>query len=199
MNVEFIKLSDGATAIKDENGIISKRKTYTSSKELLVENKIEAIDKSINVTKRKVNDYKGLVFLSKHMLIFQPIIVVGATFLGYVFGNLTGIVTALSVSTLICVPATALWGITYPISKRKLKGFEGKLKKAEELKLEFEKELVKERELEESIPINEPISLVQQNEFEISLIDEELGIAYSDAIHSKPQKLVLQRHTNKKR
>lgn len=66
-------------------------------------------------------------------------------FLGYVFDNLNGLINALSPSILIFGAASILWGITYPITKKKLKGYEGKLEKAEELKLEFEKELTKEK------------------------------------------------------
>lgn len=202
MNVEYIKLSDGSTAITDENGRISKRETETSSQELLVENKIETIDESITETKKDVKDYKGLVFLSKYMLIAQPVIIIAISSLGYAFDNLIGLIESLSIGVLMCGTSSIVWGIIYPMSKRKLKGFEGKLKRAEELKLEFEKELVKEKELvmqKESAPINKPISLIKQNEFEIPLINEQLDNAYFSAIHSKPKRLVLQNNTNKRR
>ncbi len=201
MNVEYINLSDGSTAVTDGKGNILKRETATSSEELLVENKIETIDECIDETKKKVIDYKGFVFLSKYMLIVQPIIFVSFAFFGYAFGNLNGLIKCMAGCTIPCVLNSIIWGITYPISKRKLKGYEAKLKKAEELKLEYEKELVKEKELvmqKEQAPINEPISLVKQNEFEKPLIDEKLESAYYEAINSKPKALVLKRNSNKR-
>ena len=201
MNIEFIKLSDGTTATTDENGKISKIKTETSREELLIENKIETIDKSINETKKKVNDYKASVWISKHMLISQPILAVIMPFLGYAFGNLNSLINALGPSILIFGAATTLWGIAYPITKKKLKGYEGKLEKAEELKLEFEKEMTKEKKLisqKEKPPINEPISLIKQNEIEIPLIDEQLEIAYSNSIHPKTKNKVLGHKPNKR-
>ena len=207
MNIEFIKLSDGTTAITDNNGKISKIKMETSSEELLVKNKIEILDESINETKKKVKDYKGLAFLSKHMLIFQPICGAAITLLGYVLGNLSGLITALSSSILVCGVEAIMWGIVYPVAKRKLKGYEGKLEKSLELiKLEHEKELELERDKEkkltlqkEKVSINEPISLIKQNEFEILSIRKQLEIAYSDAIGSKSKKLVLERNSSKRR
>lgn len=202
MNVEYIKLSDGTIAVTDENGIINKRKDDVSSNELFVENKIEIVDKSIEQTKKKVNDYKGVVFLAKKMLLSQPFIFVGAAILGYVFGNVSGLIYGISGGILVCVPATAIWGIVMPTSKRKLKGYEGKLEKAEEIKLEYEKELAKEKELvmqKESTITNEPISLIQQNERELPLIDEQLETAYYDAKHSKPKEKVLVRTKNNKK
>ncbi len=201
MNVEYIRLSDGTTAVTNENGIINKRKNDVSSNELFIENKIEVVNDDINQAKKKVNDYKGMVFLAKNMLISQPILFASASLLGYVFGNVSGLIYVISAGILVCVPATAMWGITLPISKRKLKGYEGKLEKAEELKSEYEKEIEKEKELimQKEATINEPISLIQQNEHELPLIDEQLETAYSDAIHSKPKKLVLERKPSKRR
>ena len=201
MNVEYIRLSDGTTAVTNENGIIDKRNNDVSSNELFIENKIEVEDDEINQAKKQVKDYKKMVYLAKRMLILQPILFVSAATLGYFFGNVNGLVSCISAGILVCVPATAVWGITLPISKRKLKGYEGKLEKAEELKSECEKELVQEKELvmQKETTINETISLIQQNGHELPLIDEQLETAYSDAIHSKPKKLVLERKPNKRR
>ena len=207
MNVEFIKLSDGTTAVTDENGKISKIKTETSSEELLVKNKIEILDKNINETEKEVKNYEGIVFLSKRMLKFQPLFGAVIVPLGYVLEDLYGLIIALTYGTLVCGTAAIIWGIIYSVAKRRLKGYEGSLEKSLELiKLEREKEHEKERDKEkeltlqkEKLPINEPISLIKQNEFEISSIREQLEIAYSDAISSKPKKLVLERIPKERR
>lgn len=96
MNVEYMKLSDETTAVTNENGIINKRDEDVSSNELLIENKIETVDNAINQIKKKLNDWKGVVFLSKRMLIFQPILLVVFPLLGYAFGGLNSAITWLA-------------------------------------------------------------------------------------------------------
>lgn len=202
MNIEYVKLSDGTIAVTNENGIMTKKDNNISSNELLIENKIEVVDSNINQSKKKVKEYTELVILVKRMLVVQPILFVAAILLGYIFKNIGGVITCFNSGSLVFGLATVMWGITYPIAKRKLKGYEGKLEKAQELKLEYERKLDEEKKelvLQKTPTINEPISLVQQNEFELSLIDEQLEKAYLYAIHSKPKKLILKRKPSKKR
>lgn len=200
MNVGYIKLSDGTIAVTDENGNIKKINDEISTEELLIENKIETINKNIGENKMKVENCKSLTLLAKHMLICQPILFVCCTFFGFCIDISFGLM-ALTSSILICGAATIMWGIAHIVEKKKLKAFEAKLEKAKELKLEYENELSKKKVLEtqkEEFTINKPISLTQQNEIEISLINEQLNVAYSDATHQKTKKLVLENKSNKK-
>lgn len=68
MHIGFIKLSDGMTAIADEEGIIKKANDISSEK-LLIENKLESINTNINKIKNRLENYKAIKFLSKMMLI----------------------------------------------------------------------------------------------------------------------------------
>jgi len=199
MNIEYIRLSDGTTAVTDEFGKIEKRNGKISSDKLLIENKNEVIDNQINKAKKKAYDWEGTVFLAKNMLISQPMLFGAGTLLGYIFGNVNGAIYGISAGLLVCIPASIMWAITLPISKKKLKGYEGKLAKANELKRQFEKELteVKELPIEQKTTINRPISLGKANETEIARIDEELYNAYYTAKRTKTKKLVLNRKTNR--
>lgn len=189
MNIKFIELADE-----------TKRNNNISSDKLLLEIQMEYINNTIKQTKEKIYNWKGMAFLSKNMLKAQPIILGAATLFGYIFGNISGIFQGLLGGAVVCIPATIIWGITYPISKRKIMGNKGKLRKAEELKAKYEKELTNEKEFttKRETTIDETISLFQKNKYELFLANEQLETAYSQAIHSKPKKLVLECKTNKR-
>ena len=192
MNVEYMKLSDETTAVTNENGIINKRDEDVSSNELLIENKIETVDNAINQIKKKLIDWKGVVFTSKRMLIYQPILLVVFPLLGYAFGGLNGAINLLANTLILFIPATIYWGIVLPISKKKLKGYECKLEKAEELKTEYKKELEKEKKIvtKKENTINKPISLVEQNNTELPLIGEQLENTHFNAMPSNDSEVI---------
>lgn len=194
MNIEYIKLSDGTTAVTNGKGIIEKRLGETSSEELMLENKIEAIDNSVQETNKMINDRKGVLYLSKNMLKCQPFLLV-LLILNYLLGNVSnGIYSVFKYGIMLCGVATLFWGAAYFKTKRKLNGLIGKLRKAEELKSEYEDVFNKLKEkkkscVEEQTIINKPISLVQQNETELPIIDKELEDAYYNSLNFQIRRL----------
>ena len=188
MNMEYIRLSDGTTAITDENGKINKRNYQIPRNILIIENKMEVIDKIIEDTQISLDDSKESSNILKHVLASYPIEII--------------------ITILLLQSSPALWvnlilfslfnvgffGIYCKVRKKE-KGLENKLTKAMELKITFNKELekIKSNALKEKPMINNPVSLFKQNEHELSLINEQLETAYSDITHSKPKKMVLVR------
>lgn len=202
MNIGYIRLSDGTIAVTDENGIIDKRNQDVSTNALLIENKIEVVDNNISQIKEEVKKSKDMVVNAGWMLKILPIsfilgVVVEVLFNG-VFANV--LYNAIGAFVIFYVPSNVMFGLARFISKRKLKKYESRLEKVEELKTKYEKELEQELALEKrEVNMNEPISLVEQNNIELPLVEDQLENAYSDAMHSKQKKLILGFQANRRR
>lgn len=200
MNIEYLKLSDGKTAVTNEKGRIKVINDDISGEELIAENKLDIINKSIPETKMKIENYKDLVSLSKFMLITQPIIAALVIILGCIVGNMYGGLAFLIGGLSVCVPTILVFGITYPQAKKRLDGYKGKLRRAEELKKEENRIISKENKLVKtySQQINKPISLTAQNKIELPLVNKQLKDAYTISAQSKPKKLIRERKINKR-
>ncbi len=194
MNIEYINLANKTTAVTDESGKIRIINDEVMGEELVAENKLDILNKRIKETQAKVENYKELKSLSKFMIVTQPIIAVaGVTIAGIVggaYGGLTYLIGALSV----CAPTAAVFGIAYPVSKKRLAGYKNQLKRAEELKKEAIQTINRENQpiRTKEIRRNEPISLNKANEIELPLVIKQLDDAFEDA-QTKPKKLVREK------
>ncbi len=146
-------------------------------------------------------------------MIFQPILVLLSTLLGFVSGGFfssdfltNGIYFGsycFSITLVIAVLGLSVWGVVKPIAKRKIKYLERQLIKANELKEQFEKELIitKERKTtlsQEKTLENKSFSLMEQNKNELSFIEEQLQNTYNDNNNPKSKKLTLYNHKKRK-
>ena len=209
MNKEYMILNDGNVAVTNENGHISK-KLFTDNFEgiLLLENKIEIVDNKIQKLKKDLHDQEGVVFLSKWMLIVQPILLLLISGGMFIYGGLTSPsdfityavyngVKGLVYGTLIFGTAAIYFSIVKPIYKKKVKKTRNEFLIASRLKQNYEKELsdIKEKQLtieSPTISVNEPVSLIEQtNNMELQFNDE-FSKTYSE-IETLPNKLVLKR------
>lgn len=211
MNKEFMVLSDGNLAVTNENGHISKRQYDGNPQEILLsENKIETIDNKLEKLKKDLHNQEGVVFLSKWMLISQPILLLlissgmfiydGVTspgnFLTYaLFNNIKG----LAYGTVICGSAAIYYVIVKPIYKKKVGKTKSEITIAKNLKENYEKELadIKEKQLtieSPTISINEPISLIEQTNAMETQIDEEISANYTESLSQQPKKLMLRKN-----
>lgn len=210
MNIDFIKLSDGSVVVTDENGHIIPKKKVVSIESLMLENKIEVVDKKIQTIDKKLKDNKELRHFGKLMLIAQPCIVLAIMFVGSILGYSKaegagaiayGLVYGLG-STMLVGTAISFWAVVNVVTKRKIKKLDHQLEKAKELKEKFEKELTgsKEKQTEFSVNpgfINKPLTLEKQNQTQLSKIEEEIKSAYTIPPRAKTKRLVLE-YKNKK-
>ena len=191
MNIEYIRLSDGTTAITDENGIIDKRNYEISGDELLIENKMETIEKIIRDTKISLDDSKEGSNLLKKVLKSYPIQIIITILLRICLQDLS----AIWVNFILLSLFNLSFFVMYSKVRKTEKGLENKLKKAYELKQTFEKEKenIKSEKLTKKPIVNNPVSLYRQNEINLNQINEQLETIYSDTTHSNPKKLILVR------
>lgn len=131
MNKEFMVLSDGNLAVTDESGHISKRTYDDNSQEiLLTENKIEIIDNKLEKQKKNLHDQEGVVFLSKWMLISQPILLLLISTGMFIYGGVTSPsdfltyaifngVKGLVYGSICCGTVAIYYSIVKPIYKKK--------------------------------------------------------------------------------
>lgn len=191
MNIEYIRLSDGTTAITDENGIIDKRNYEISGDELLIENKMETIEKIIRDTKISLDDSKEGSNLLKKVLKSYPIQIIITILLRICLQDLS----AIWINFILLSLFNLGFFVMYSKVRKTEKGLENKLKKAYELKQTFEKEKekIKSEKLTKKSIVNNPVSLYRQNEINLNQINEQLETIYSDTTHSNPKKLILVR------
>ena len=201
MNTEYMKLTNGSTIITNEKGHITEREGNINQDLLMAENKIEIVNNEIIKIDDKIIDQLRLKLLSKKMLIWMPVIYLGVDAITSIITYLTSDLTfsqSIAQSLYSWLPSEILslsiiipnFSIALFISNKKIKKLERKMKKANELCREYEKELEKTKEenkrKEENI-ILKPISLENQNIEEQKEIDEHLQKAYS------PKKRVLRK------
>lgn len=211
MNKEFMVLSDGNLAVTNESGNISKRTSDNNSQEiLLAENKIEIIDNKLEKLKKNLHDQEGVVFLSKWMLISQPILLLLISTGMFIYGGVTSPsdfltyalyngVKGLVYGTICCGTAATYFGIVKPIYKKKVRKTNSEIIISQKLKEDYEKELtdIKEKQLTiepPTISINEPISLVEKTNAMETQINEEISKNYTETLSQQPKKLVLKRN-----
>lgn len=209
MNKEYMVLTDGNVAVTNENGHISKRPLADNFEEILLsENKIEVVDNKLQKLKKDLHDQEGVVFLSKWMLIAQPILLLLISGGMFIYGGLTSPndfityalyngVKGLVYGTVICGTAATYFGIVKPIYKKKVSKTKSEITIAKNLKENYEKELadIREKHLTIEVPTisaNEPVSLIEQTNNVESQFNEEFSKTYSE-IETLPKKLVLKR------
>lgn len=210
MNKEFMVLSDGNIAVTNENGHISKRQYDSNSQEILLsENKIETIDNKLEKLKKDLHDQECVVFISKWMLISQPILLLLLTTGMFIYGGLTSPsdfltyaiyngVKGVVYGSICCGVASTYFGIVKPIYKKKVNKTKNEITISKKLKEDYEKELadIKEKQIiieSPTIAINEPISLIEQTNAMKTKIAEEISSIYTESLNQEPKKLVLKR------
>ena len=188
MNIEYLKLADGKTAVTDEKGTIKVIDDEISGSELLAENKLDVLNKDINESKRNIESNKEISGLARTMLLILPIIAIASILIGALAGGAYGALMCLIGVSGACIPTIGVFLVANQITKKKIKGDTAKLRKAEELKKEANEKVIKEYE-----PINKPISLLEDNKKELSLIDKQLNSAYDSATKQKTKRRILER------
>lgn len=212
MNKEFIVLSDGNVAITNENGQISKRPYSNNSQEiLLLENKIEIFNNKLKKLKKDLNDQEGVVFVSKWMLISQPIVLFLITTGLFIYGGLTSSsefltyaiyngVKGFAYGSIISGTVAVYFGVTKQIYNKKAEKTRTEFFISTRLRQSYEKELsdMKEKQLIIESPIisvNESVSLIEETNTMENQIDEEINKTYTE-IEELPKKLILRRKNN---
>ncbi len=174
MNIEFVKSSDGKKYVKNEDGKIFE--SINSKRTLLLENKVELLNDTINKLQYRMSD-KSIYMILSILIAFFTIII----FLGNIdfIMNFEGLPTILLLGSLDVIwPSFCLY---IAFSTKKITQ-EDKilLEKAITLKEEAEKELAlaKEKQIdlseERDIPVNESVSLIKENEREAVSLKNEL-------------------------
>ena len=195
MNKEFVFLGDGNALVSDENGNTETRYYGNSfQKELLSENKQELIDNKLNEAEKALEEDKKVRALSKWMLIFQPIVLLLCTGIGFLVGGfsnlsnfvLAGIVEAVYafVATGFCVAiSTIYWAIFNIVYKKKIKKKEIKVETIKGVKKAYEKEnsQIKEHEYERRrVYPNHTFDLVDDTKKIEHDLDETIESLYED-------------------
>ena len=188
MNIEYLKLADGKTVVTDEKGTIKVIDDEISGSELLAENKLDVLNNDIKASKRNIENNKEISGLARTMLLILPIIAIASILIGVLAGGAYGALMCLIGVSGACIPTIGVFLVANQITKKKNKGYTAKLRKAEELKKEANEKVIKEYE-----PINKPISLLEDNKKELSLIDKQLNSAYDSATKQKTKRRILER------
>ena len=189
MNIEYKRMPDDTIFVTDELGHITQRNNNTSRDELLIENKIEVIDKNILDANKELDNLKGVIRLDKAIVLAYSIAVIPA---------LIQAIYLKIVPNLACCVVTLfdlIFIIMHVICRQEKISLESKIEKAQELRKEYEKELenVKSLSFKENLMINHPVDLTAQNEIEISKINNSLKEAYYNVLPSRSKKLVLKK------
>ena len=189
MNIEYKRMPDDTIFVTDELGHITQRNNHTSRDELLLENKIEVIDKNILDANKELDNLKGVIRLDKAIVLAFSIAVIPA---------LIQAIYLKIVPNLACCVVTLfdlIFIIMDVICRREKISLESKIAKAQELRKEYEKELekIKSLNLKENLMINHTVDLTAQNEMEISKINNSLKEAYYNVSPSRNKKLVLKK------
>ena len=189
MNIEYKRMPDDTIFVTDELGHITQRNNNTSKEELLIENKIEVVDKNILDVNKELDSLKGVIRLDLAIVLAFSIAVI-PTLIQALYLKI--------VPNLACRVVTLfdlIFIIMYAITRREKISLESKLKKAQELRKEYENELekVKSLNLKDNLMINHTVDLTVQNKIEISKINNSLEEAYYNVSPSRNKKLVLKK------
>ena len=187
MNIEYKRMPDDTIFVTDELGYITQRNNHTSRDELLLENKIEVIDKNILDANKELDNLKGVIRSDKTIILAYSIAVIPA---------LIQAIYLKIVPNLACCVVTLfdlIFIIMHVICRQEKISLESKIAKAQELRKEYEKELenVKSLSFKENLMINHTVDLTAQNEIEISKINNSLEEAYHN--NQKTKKLILKK------
>ena len=209
MNKEFMDLSDNNLSVNNESKNNLKKAYNDNSQEiLLTQNKIENIDNKLEKLKKNLYDQKNVVFLSKWMLTFQPILLLlisvgmfiysGITspnnFLTYsIFNGIKGLVCG----TVICGTASIYFGIIKTIYKKKINITTSEIAISKKEKENYKKELlnIKEKNLSITSPskcVNEPVSIIKQTNINEKQINNNINKTYNESLNQQ-KKLVLRK------
>ena len=134
MNIEYKRMPDDTIFVTDELGHITQRNNNTSRDELLIENKIEVIDKNILDANKELDNLKGVIRLDLAIVL---------AFTGAVIPTLIQAIYLKIVPNLAWCMVT-LFDLIFIIMHAKCKqekiSLESKIAKAQELRKEYEKE-----------------------------------------------------------
>ena len=185
MNIEFVKSSDGKKYVTNEDGQIFE--SINSKRTLLLENKVELLNDTINKLQYRMSD-KSIYMILSILIAFFTIII----FLGNIdfIMNFEGLPTILLLGSLDVIwPSFCLY-IAFS-TKKIMQEDKILLEKAITLKEEAEKELAlaKEKQIdlseERDISVNESVSLVKENESEAVAIKNELEEYLANTLQSQ--------------
>ena len=185
MNIEFVKSSDGKKYVTNEDGQIFE--SINSKRTLLLENKVELLNDTINKLQYRMSD-KSIYMILSILIAFFTIII----FLGNIdfIMNFEGLPTILLLGSLDVIwPSFCLY-IAFS-TKKIMQEDKILLEKAITLKEEAEKELAlaKEKQIdlseERDISVNEFVSLVKENESEAVAIKNELEEYLANTLQSQ--------------
>lgn len=186
MNIEFVKSADGNKFVTNENGEIFQ--SINSKRTLLLENKVELLNNTINELQHgnMINKSGIIMFKIVVALLTIMIFTLNVDFIK----NFEGLRTILLLAPLdIIWPSVGLCTTSY--LKKGMQENEILLEKTMTLKEDAEKELAlaKEKQIdlseERDIPVNEPISLVKENEREVVAIKNELEEYLANILQSQ--------------
>ena len=186
MNIEFVKSTDGNKLVTNENGEIFQ--SINSKRNLLLENKVELLNNLINQYQTKVDDSKRIILGYKWLF---TIILIISLMLDYgLIKHFEGLRTILPLGYLnIIFPS--LWYFVVSSTKKDISKLEMILEKAMQIKEDAEKELAlaKEKQIdlseERDIPVNEPVSLVEENKREETIIRKEIEEYLANTLESQ--------------
>ena len=202
MNTEYMNLSNGESIVKDENGNIKQRDYSVDEDILLLENKIEMMEKSIKYVEQTINDNLNTQNLCKATLKTAPLIIGFAVFAAAIIINfinselfIASLIAGGATSGIMLVPISLICSISLPILKKQLKKEKIKLEQAQELKQEYEKDLEfnKNRDINQKNE-NKLISISKKNEIELPKVEEEIKERTEEALEKEKgnqKKLVL--------
>ncbi len=193
MNIEYLRLADGKTAVTNEKGKVKIIDSEVTGTKLVAENKLDIIDKQIDEIKRNIENSKETSGFSRTMLLILSTVGTGSILIGTLAGGGYGALISLIGVLGSCVPSIGVFAVANSVTKKKIIGNTAKLKKAEQLKKENTEILsrIETPTLTSQIIINEPISLEEQNKIELPLVTRELDDAYHNATKANCKRRVL--------
>lgn len=208
MNKEFMFLEDGNVLVTNEDDNSRIRACEENIQDVLLgENKIEIANDNLNFWKKKLQSYNNVIFLSKSMLIAQPIIIFLVTLGFIIYGGMISTSSFLAgaiiygvngfvLSSIISVIPSIYFSIVRKVFKKKINKAEEAIKITQELKEQYEMELKNLKNEKENTKkptiLSETISLKEQTNYVEKQIDDETKTALINTC-SQPQKLVLRR------
>lgn len=192
MNIEYLRLADGKTAVTNERGKVKIVGSEVTGSKLVAENKLDIINEKIDEIRKNIENNKEISGFSRTMLLILSTVAIGSILIGTLAGGGYGALISLIGVLGACVPSIGVFAIANSITKKKIIGYTAKLKRAEQLKKE-NTEILSRTEiptLTSQIITNKPISLEKENEKELPLVTKELDNAYNNATRTNCKRKV---------
>ena len=198
MNKEYMYLSDRSLLVTDENGM-QKRECYSNQMHeiLLSENKVELADKALTKLEDELAAEKLVISLMKALHIATFGLIVIAALLMFILSgfSLSNLFTlGMCSGTVLIVNLPAIF--SRKSAKKKIKKLQNKIKRAQEIKEDYEKEaeMLNEKSTdysEISEQINEVISLEEENDIIYGQIEEKISKVPDEEIEEKNKRFFL--------